>query len=184
MFNIGITGSIASGKPTVAKILASDQKKIFNADKVVKDIYKKKSFNELIKSKFKIKKKENLGNEIKILINKDKRNLKKIEKLVHPFVRSKMIKSLKNKKIKFFEIPLLIENKLDKYFSVIITVTAKKSSRVKRFKKRGGSQKIFTILEKRQLQIEKKINKSHFVIYNNSSYKNLKKRLINLKKIL
>ena len=44
MFKIGITGSIASGKTTVAKILASDQKKIFNADKVVKDIYKKKSF--------------------------------------------------------------------------------------------------------------------------------------------
>ena len=82
MFKIGITGSIASGKTTVAKILAADQKKIFNADKVVKDIYKKKSFHELIKSKFKIKKKENMGNEIKILINKEKRNLKKIEKLI------------------------------------------------------------------------------------------------------
>ena len=58
MFKIGITGSIASGKTTVAKILAPDQKKIFNADKVVKDIYKKKSFKELIKSKFKIKKKK------------------------------------------------------------------------------------------------------------------------------
>ena len=55
---------------------------------------------------------------------------------MHPLVRTKMIKSLKNKKIKFFEIPLLIENKLDKYFNVIITVTAKKSFRVKRFKKR------------------------------------------------
>ena len=41
MFKIGITGSMASGKTTVAKILAPDQKKIFNADKVVKDIYKK-----------------------------------------------------------------------------------------------------------------------------------------------
>ena len=60
----------------------------------------------------------------------------------------------------------------------------RKIDRVKRFKKRGGSQKIFTILEKRHLQIEKKIKKSHLVIYNNSSYKNLKKRLINLKKIL
>ena len=58
MFKIGITGSIASGKTTVAKILASDQKKIFNADKIVKDIYKKKSFKKLIKSKFKIKKKK------------------------------------------------------------------------------------------------------------------------------
>ena len=40
MIKIGITGSIASGKTTVAKLLAGKKCSLFNADDEVRSIYK------------------------------------------------------------------------------------------------------------------------------------------------
>ena len=41
MFIIGITGSIASGKTTVAHLMARKKYPLFSADKVVDNLYKK-----------------------------------------------------------------------------------------------------------------------------------------------
>ena len=41
MIKIGVTGSIASGKSTFAKLLSQRKHPIFNADKEVNDLYKK-----------------------------------------------------------------------------------------------------------------------------------------------
>ena len=46
MIKIGITGSIASGKSTVAKMLARKKYPIFNADNEVKKIYRNKLFQK------------------------------------------------------------------------------------------------------------------------------------------
>ena len=90
-------------------------------------------------------------------------------------------KKKRNFKIGIFEIPLLIESKLTKYFDVIVFVGAKKNIRLKRYVSSGGDKKIFTILEKRQKKPSKKIKISDYVIYNNKSIKSLKK---NIKKFL
>ena len=50
-------------------------------------------------------------------------------------------KKNKNSPIVFYEIPLLIESKLNKKFDVIIFIKAKKTIRFKRFKAKGGSKK-------------------------------------------
>ncbi len=54
MIKIGITGSLASGKSTVAKLISRGRYPIFNADKTVADLYKKKDFIKKIKKKFNI----------------------------------------------------------------------------------------------------------------------------------
>ena len=41
MIKIGITGSLASGKSTVAKLMSRNRHPIFSADKAVKAFYKK-----------------------------------------------------------------------------------------------------------------------------------------------
>ena len=43
MIKVGITGSISSGKTTVIKMLSKNKYPIFDADKEVKKIYKKKN---------------------------------------------------------------------------------------------------------------------------------------------
>ena len=42
MRKIGITGSLASGKTTASKILSKGKGRLFSADEVVKQLYKKK----------------------------------------------------------------------------------------------------------------------------------------------
>ena len=87
------------------------------------------------------------------------------------------IRSKKNIKIKIFEIPLLIESKLTRYFDFVVFVGAKKNIRLRRYVAKGGNKKIFTILEKRQKKPSKKIKISDYVVYNNKSVKNLKKNV-------
>ena len=179
MIKIGITGSLASGKSTVAKLISRGRYPIFNADKTVADLYKKKDFVKKIKKKFNIINSKNIRKKIKTLIQKDKKKLKKLELIVHPLVRKEMLSltRLKKKKILIFDIPLLIESKLMKYFDIIVFVGAKRKVRLKRYLHKKGNKKIFTILDKRQITSSKKIKISDHVIYNNSSIKVLKKKV-------
>ena len=139
MIRIGILGDIGSGKSYVATKFGYP---IFNADHEVKKLYKKnkKVFNQL---------KKILPNHIKTFpINKieiteailnEEKNLKKIVKVVHLEIRKKMsifIKKNKNKKIIILDIPLLLENKLNKKKDILIFVKAKKSDIQKNLKKR------------------------------------------------
>ena len=87
------------------------------------------------------------------------------------------MKSKKNHKVLIFDIPLLIESKLMKYFDVIVFVGAKKNLRFKRYLQKKGNKKIFTILDKRQILPGKKIKISDHIIYNNKSVKALKRNV-------
>jgi len=173
MIKIGITGSIASGKSTVAKILSNRKYPIFDADNEVKKIYQKKLFKEKIYKKFQVTTKK----EIKRIVSDNSKKLIILEKIIHPFVRKELknfLKRNKRKKILLFEIPLLIESKLMSNFNKIIFVDCKRDIRIKRFQKTGKNKKLFNILDKRQLKPAKKIKLSDYVINNNFSFKMLK----------
>ena len=178
MIKIGITGSLASGKTTASKILSKSRGPLFSADKVVKKLYEKKSFRSLISKKFGVENNSQIKKLIKKLIFKKKSNLKKLEKIVHPLVRKKMKNFVtKNKKILFFEIPLLIESKLMKFFSVIIFIKSKKNLRLKRFEASGGNKKLFNLLNQKQMSDQKKIKFCDHVVVNEKNLNILKKRL-------
>ncbi len=180
MIKIGVTGSLASGKSTVAKFISRGKYPLFNADDIVSNLYKKRSFKKKIKKEFNILNSKNIKKELRNLLKKDKKKIKKLELIIHPLVRKKMkalIRLKKNRKIIIFDIPLLIESKLMKYFNVIVFVGAKRKVRLKRYLYKGGSREIFTILDKRQITPGKKIKISDHVIYNNSSIKILKNKV-------
>ena len=129
MIRAAVIGGIGSGKTFVAKLFKCP---VFNADDEVKIIYKtnKVCFNKLKKKlpsyikSFPIKK-----NELVKAITKDKKNLKKISYIVHPFVRQKMnffLKKNKKQKLVLLDIPLLIENKLNKKGDILIFIQSKK----------------------------------------------------------
>ena len=129
MIKIGITGSLASGKTTVSEIISKQKGPVFSADKIVKELYKKKIIKKKILKALNLSKSKNLRKVIKDKINKNKKILRKLENILHPFVRKQMFiffKKNRNKKYLFCEIPLLVESKLTKYFDVIIFVKSKK----------------------------------------------------------
>mgnify|MGYP001244777309 CR=1 FL=1 len=183
MIKIGITGSIASGKTTASKILSYRRGPLFSADKVVHKIYKSNNFKKLLIKKFNLKKKNDLKNSLKNQILKNKKNLKKLEKLIHPLVRKEIKKFYflnQNKKKLFYEIPLLIESKLMRYFDVIIFIKAKRKIRLKRFKINGGNEKMFNILNKKQLSDKKKAKFSDHIVVNEKNLKILRKNLLGI----
>ena len=178
MIKIGITGSLASGKTTVAKLMSKRRYPVFSADKIVADLYKKRIFLIKIKKKFHLKNYKNPKKKLKALIRKDKFVLKKLESIIHPLVRKEMKIFMKKKtKIGLFEIPLLIESKLMKYFDVSIFVNAQRNKRLKRYK---GNNEIFTTLDKRQIISSKKIKFSDHVINNNKGIIELKSKVADL----
>ena len=171
MIRIGILGDIGSGKSFVAKSFGCP---VFNADNEVGKLYKKnrKIFTKLNKSlpkhitQFPIKKQEVTKT---ILANKN--NLRKIIKIIHPEIRKKMNVFLrKNKKSKLIvlDIPLLLENKINKRKDILIFVQSKKSEILKRLKKRQNfNSKIMNRFRKIQLPLDYKRKKSKFIIKNN-----------------
>ena len=185
MIKIGILGDIGSGKSYVAKQFGCP---VFDADAEVTKIYKKNKicFNRLRNklpryiSSFPVKKKE-LG---KAIID-NQNNLKKIIKIVHPIVRANMNKFFrknKNKKIVVLDIPLLLENKINKKNYILIFVDAKKEEIQKRLKKRlNYNAKILNKLKKIQLPLEFKKRKSKFLIKNNFKSSYIKKNVKLLK---
>ena len=184
MIKIGITGSLASGKTTVAKIISSKKYPLFEADKSVKRIYQSNTFKAKVLKKFKLKNRSNIKDNLKKKIFKNSKFLLELEKIIHPLVRKEIKRfSLKNKKkhFLFFEIPLLIESKLMKNYDRIIFVNSKKNLRLKRFLKRGKSKKIFNILDKRQLPPANKIKFCDYVINNNGTLNKLKKQIKSIK---
>ena len=177
MIRIGIIGNIGSGKSYVAQNFGYP---VFNADYEVAQLYQrdKKIFTKLKKSlpkyiqSFPIKKKE-VSNAI--LANKN--NLNKIVKIVHEEIRKKMnafLKKYKNKKFVILDIPLLLENKINKQKDVLIFVQSKKSDILKRLKKRKNfNQRLLKKFKAIQYSIDYKKKKSNFIIKNNFTKKSV-----------
>ena len=116
-------------------------------------------------------------------------NLKKIIKIIHPEVRLSMnnfIKKNKNKKFIILDIPLLMENKINKKTDILIFVDSKKKEIDKRLKKRPNfNANIVKKFKKLQLPIEKKKRKADFIIKNNFRNNSIKKNVKRvMKKIL
>ena len=181
MIKIGITGSLASGKTTASKILSSKRGPLFSADKAVKELYKNKNFKSLISKRFKIKNNSQLKESLKKLILKNKNSIKKLERIIHPLVRKKMKKFTsknRNKKLLFYEIPLLIESKLMKHFNSVVFIKAKKELRLKRFISKNGDKKLFNLLNNKQMNDIKKIKSCDHVIVNEKNLSILKINLL------
>ena len=181
MIRIGILGDIGSGKSFVAKSFGYP---VFNADNEVGKLYKinRKIFIKLNKAlpkyitQFPIQKQEVTKT---ILANKN--NLRKIIKIIHPEVRKKMnifVKKNKKKKLIILDIPLLLENKINRKKDILIFVESKKAEILKRLKRRKNfDYKIINKFRKIQLPLDYKKKKSKFIIKNNFTNRLVKKQI-------
>ena len=181
MIKIGILGDIGSGKSYVAKNFGYP---VFDADFEVSKLYKKnKNIFFLLKKKlpkyihsFPVRKEE-----VSLAILSNKANLKKIINIVHKEIRKKMnqfLKKNRNKKIVVLDIPLLLENKINKKEDVLIYVQSKNSEILKRLSKRKNfNKKLFKIFKNIQLPLDYKRKKSRFIIKNNFTKKTIIKKI-------
>ena len=186
MIRIGILGDIGSGKSYVAQNFGYP---VFDADHEVAKLYQLNK-NIFIKLKtslpnyiysFPVKKIE-ISNAI--LVNKS--NLNKIVKIVHVEIRKKMnafLKKHKNKKFIILDIPLLLENKINKQNDVLIFVQSKQSDILKRLKKRKNfNESLLKRFKTIQYSVNYKKKKSNFILKNDFTMKSVKDGVRNILK--
>ena len=158
MLKIAITGNIASGKSEVEKTIAQ-YFPVYDADKIA--------------HKF-------LGNVDRRALGEkvfsDPVERKKLEEYIHPKVKDEILKIFSESKDKcvFVSIPLLFETGFDKLFDKIIFVQCDDKLRLERLMKRNNFTKEQALKRMNaQMPQDEKINKSDFVIHNNSTKEEL-----------
>ncbi len=172
MLKAAITGNIASGKSQVEKII-SEKYPVYDADKIahkilenLKDFY---GYDVFTDGKIDRKKLGEL-----VFSNPDLK--KKLEEIIHPQVKQEILKIFEQDlPVVFISIPLLFETGFDSLFDKVIFVSADSNIRLERLMKRNNFTKEEAL---RRIQSqgaeEEKIQKSDFVICNNSTLTDLK----------
>ena len=185
MIRIAVLGDIGAGKSFVSKQFNCP---LFNADKEVAKIYKndRSCYLKIKKALPKYIISDHLDKKflLKAILD-SKNNLKKISKIVHPIVRIRMNKFLiknSSKKLVVLDIPLYLENKLNKRGDVLIFVEARRKDIQKRLKKRKYfNEKLNKNLKSLQLPLTIKKKLSNFVIKNTFNAKKIKNDVKNIK---
>ncbi|WP_370931447.1 dephospho-CoA kinase [Bartonella sp. DGB1] len=172
MLLVGLTGSIAMGKSTIANFFREENIDVFCADDIVKQLYEKNSIIKEIAKIVPLAIEDNKINRKKLTqhIIKDENILIKIENLLQPLIKEEKIKFIKKVKAKgarfaVFDIPLLFEKKYENQFNKIIVVDAPVEIQKKRALARVdmNEEKLNFILSK-QINNKEKVKKADFVI--------------------
>ena len=178
-----VTGSLASGKTTILRLLKNKGADIFNADKEVHKYYrdKKSGIYKEIVSLFPqtVERGRISRRKLRGIVFSDKRKLRKLERIVHPFIIDDLKRQLKyarrKGKIYVAEIPLLFEKKLSRFFQGVILVYVKRDILIKRIRKESGfsgKQAVKRLLLYSSLKEKKR--KADFIINNSFSVRRLK----------
>lgn len=125
MYKIGITGSIGTGKTSIANIFALFNIPIFDADKEIKKILSVEKIKKEIKKIWPKAIKDNRINklELRSIIFSNKNEKRKLEMLLYPYLQTEKVKfenTNNSRKILVYDIPLIYETKSQKNYDLIL----------------------------------------------------------------
>ncbi len=110
--------------------------------------------------------------------------LKKIEDIMHPIIwdlvkKKEYIADQSGAKIAFFEIPLLFEKNLDRFFDISLLIAVDQDKQRDRLRQNKDLSTV-NILSRIKFQMpqQEKIKKADYVIWNNGSLDDLKRQLL------
>lgn len=188
---IGLTGGIATGKSTVARVLRSKGLPILDADELVKNIYAKDETKSFIKQKFPQAFKQDSIHfpSLREIFFKDSKAKGEIESFIYqrlPDAFLNALKGLGNPSFIIYDVPLLFEKKLKALVDLAVVVYAPGNVQRARLMKRDGilDEMAQNILN-HQEDIEDKKLKADFIIDNSKSESELNEEIEQfLRKIL
>lgn len=188
---IGLTGSIASGKSTVANMLKEYGLPIVDADLVARMVVEPgkptldkivEVFGEEVLTEDRALNREKLGS----IIFHDEKKRKMLNNIIHPAIRQEMLRQrdehIENgEKTVIMDIPLLFESKLQHFVDKILVVTVDDNIQLKRLMERNQlSEEEATSRIQSQMPLSEKEEGADAVIYNNLSLDNTKEQLENI----
>lgn len=164
---IGITGSIGSGKSTVAKMFEDRGFAVQDADQVVHHIYENHEPTiSKIKTEFINCVEDGKVNreKLKQLIKQQPEKKEVLESIVHPAVAAEREEFISKHKKIILDVPLLFEAGVDEFCDVVIITHCPDPMRRKRVLERGATAEIFELLNGSQMSQAEKIVKGDIAI--------------------
>lgn len=149
MILIGLTGGVATGKSTVAKMFERCGAIIIDADKLAREVVQpgKPAWREIVRrfgtsilNEDKTINRQTLGQIV--FQNRTKR--RQLERIIHPRVAREQARLTKQAARKdpnavvIYDVPLLFEAGIDKRVDKTVVVTADRETQIARLKKRNG----------------------------------------------
>ena len=185
---IAITGSIGCGKTFLANIIRGLGYVVYDADKWVKYLYYRQAFLNVIKQNFP-KVFDDYGSfnkrKLRNLVFNNTNELKRLEKIVHPFLKQKLLniihKNAEKDCLLFFDAALLIEMKWNIYCQAVILADVDKNIQKQRVMARDNiSAEDFEKIVSVQMDNEQKKKFADVIINTDKSENLLKVELINI----
>ncbi|AHA27515.1 dephospho-CoA kinase [Candidatus Liberibacter americanus] len=184
MLVVGLTGSIGTGKTTIAEFLRNKKIPVISSDNIVDKLYQYDAV-EIIRKIFP----ETIHNnrvDKPSLLNKFKEspeNLEIIENIIHPMVRSceqKFLSEMFNRgeKIVFFETPLIFEKNKEHFFDLIVVVTCSFETKLNRvLSRKKYTEENFLFLLSKQMDEKEKIDRADYVINTECKIEGIEKKI-------
>lgn len=149
MIVVGLTGGIATGKSTVAKMFQRCGAVIIDADQLARDVVRpgKPAWREIVQvfGKGVLNPNRSINRHVLgSIVFHNHRKLRRLERIIHPRVAReqrrlcrRIVKRSPHAVI-VYEVPLLFESGADKRVDKIIVVTTDRETQIARLKKRNG----------------------------------------------
>ena len=161
---------------------------VYDADKWVKYLYYKKEFLQVIHQNFpQVFSEDGKFNKRKLrnLVFNNKQELKRLESLVHPFLKRKLLSVIRRQAnretLVFLDVALLFEMNWDKYCQNIILANVDKNIQKQRVMKRDNiSAEDFEKILSAQMDNEEKKKYVDFVVNTGNSRGKIKSQLIKI----
>lgn len=182
---IGLTGGIATGKSSVAKILRDFGLPVVDADSLARVVTRPQSIglnavvnvfgSSILDASGELNRKK-LG---EIVFNSPEQR-RKLEEILHPLIQNERAKerlALEQRgcEMAFYDVPLLFEKHLESEFDAVVLVYARPEEQRRRMKDRDHLSDIE--IESRlsaQLPIDEKVKLADYIIFNNGGLTELK----------
>jgi dephospho-CoA kinase len=170
MFVIGLTGSIAMGKTTTARLFADEGVPVHDADAAVHKLYAGEAAG-LIEAAFPGSTKNGTVDRIQLgkQVTGNPTALRRLEEIVHPLVRNAERKFLRDAEIAgasivVLDVPLLFETGGDGRVDATVVVSAPAELQRERVLERGVSLERLEALLGRQMPDAEKRRRADFVV--------------------
>ena len=188
MIIVGLTGSVGTGKSTVANFFKELGAYIIDWDALAREVVRPhvKAWGEIVEYFGKDVLNEDLTiNRQKLadIVFSDREKVDKLNQISHPEVFKEderitnEIRSLAPDALIIKDIPLLIEAALPVFVDKIVIVYVSEQTQLKRLEEKGMSRKDAQNRIKSQLPLEEKIKSADFVINNDGSLEETKRQV-------
>jgi len=176
MILVGLTGGVATGKSTVAKMFKQCGAVVIDADELVREVVTpgKPAWREIVKTfgKAILNPDHTLNRrELGALVFRNRTKLRQLEHIIHPRVAREQARLAKQAAqndphaVVIYDVPLLFEVGIDNRVDKIIVVAADRETQIARLKQRNGlSRAEATHRIRSQMPLAKKIQRADHVL--------------------